>query len=65
MFDYTMGMTPEMVSKEAHLHINTVYALLKANKIPHVKLARRYIISRSEFSKWLAGYPPPPTTKKV
>jgi len=63
MVSETMGMTPEMISEETHLHINTVYALLKANKIPHIKLTRRYIISRSEFSKWLAGNPPAPTAK--
>lgn len=63
MVNETMGMTPEMISKETHLHINTVYALLKANKIPHIKLTRRYIISRSEFSRWLAGTLPAPTAK--
>jgi len=51
----TMGMTPEMVAAQAHKHINTIYRLLKENKLPHVKLSRSYLISRVEFEKWLAG----------
>ena len=51
----TMALTPEMVAVETHLHVNTVYRLLKTNQIPHVKLSRVYLISRVEFEKWLAG----------
>lgn len=51
----TMALTPEMVAAEAHKHVNTIYGLLKENKLPHVKLGRSYLISRIEFEKWLAG----------
>jgi excisionase family DNA binding protein len=52
----TMSLTPEMVAAETHLHVNTVYRLLKTNKLPHIKLSRVYLISRVEFEKWLAGH---------
>jgi excisionase family DNA binding protein len=51
----SMALTPEQIAAETSLHVNTVYALLKKNEIPHVKLCRRYLVSRVEFEKWLAG----------
>jgi excisionase family DNA binding protein len=51
----TMALTPEQIAAETTLHINTVYRLIKEGKLPHIKLARRYLISRVEFEKWLAG----------
>lgn len=54
-----MALTPEMVSEQTHLHINTVYSLIKSGRIPHIKLSRRYLVSAKELEKWLAGNPPP------
>ena len=51
----TMAMTPEQVDADAGLHINTIYKLIRENKLPHIKLTRRYLISRTEYEKWLAG----------
>jgi excisionase family DNA binding protein len=55
-----MALTPEQIAAETSLHVNTVYQLLKKGKLPHVKLSRRYLISRVEFEKWLAGNNRPP-----
>ena len=51
----TMAMTPEQVAADTGLHINTIYRLIKEDKLPHIKLTRRYLISRIEYEKWLAG----------
>jgi excisionase family DNA binding protein len=51
----SMAMTPASISADTGLHINTIYRLLKENKIPHVKLSRAYLISRAEYAKWLSG----------
>jgi excisionase family DNA binding protein len=51
----TMALTPEWISKDTHLHINTIYQLIKDGKLPHIKLGRRYLISRVEYEKWLSG----------
>ena len=51
----TMAMSVEQVSRETGLHPNTVYRLIKTGQMPHIKLARRYLISRVEFEKWLSG----------
>jgi excisionase family DNA binding protein len=51
----TMALTPEQASEQLHCHINTIYALLKNGRLPHIKLSRRYLISRIELEKWLAG----------
>jgi len=51
----TMAMTPASISADTGLHINTIYRLLKENKIPHVKLSRAYLISRKEYENWLSG----------
>ena len=56
----TMALTPEMVAAETHKHVNTIYRLMKEGKLPHIKLARCYLISRVEFEKWLAGNGNPP-----
>lgn len=55
MENLTMALTPEEVAAQTSLHVNTVYRLMKEGKLPHIKLARRYLISRVEFEKWLAG----------
>lgn len=51
----TMALTPEQVAEQTHLHINTVYTLIKNGRLPHVKLSRRYLVSAKELEKWLAG----------
>ena len=51
----SMALTPEQIADETSLHVNTIYSLLKKGEIPHVKLSRRYLVSRIEFEKWLAG----------
>ena len=61
----TMALTPEMVAAESHKHVNTIYGLLKENKLPHVKLGRSYLISRIEFEKWLAGQSNQPPTART
>lgn len=53
----TMALTPEQFAKETSLHINTIYKLLKDGKLPHIKLARRYLISRIQAEAWLSGNP--------
>ena len=55
----TMALTPEQVSEQTHLHINTVYNLIKSGRLPHVKLSRRYLVSAKELEKWLAGQSQP------
>jgi len=51
----TMALTPEQCAAETSLHVNTIYRLIKEGSLPHIKLARRYLISRVEFEKWLSG----------
>jgi len=51
----TMALTPEWIAADTSLHINTIYQLIKDGKLPHIKLGRRYLISRIEYEKWLAG----------
>jgi len=46
---------PEDIAQETGLGLNLVYRLLRAGKIPHVKAGDRYLISRENFEKWLAG----------
>ena len=55
MENKSMAMTPEQISVETNLHINTVYFYLKTGRIPNVKLARRYLVSRLQFENFLAG----------
>jgi excisionase family DNA binding protein len=55
MENITMALTPEQIAAETSLHVNTIYRLMKEGKLQHIKLARRYLISRVEFEKWLAG----------
>jgi len=56
----TMALTPEQFAEETSLHINTIYKLLKKEGgLPHIKLARRYLISRIEAESWLRGNRPP------
>lgn len=50
-----MGMSVEQVAEQTGLHPNTIYRLIKTGQLPHIKLCRKYIISRAEFEKWLAG----------
>ena len=54
----TMALTPEQCAAETSLHVNTIYRLIKEGSLPHIKLARRYLISRVEFEKWLSGNQP-------
>jgi excisionase family DNA binding protein len=54
----TMALTPEQFAEETSLHINTIYKLLKDGKLPHIKLARRYLISRIQAEAWLSGNQP-------
>lgn len=51
----TMALTPEQIAADTSLHINTIYQLIKDGKLPHIKLGRRYLISRAEYEKWLSG----------
>ena len=60
MENQSMAMTPEQIATETSLHINTIYTYIKSGKIPHIKLARRYLVSRTEFEKWLSGQSTPP-----
>jgi len=56
----TMALTPEQIAADTSLHINTIYQLIKDGKLPHIKLGRRYLISRAEYEKWLSGQPTQP-----
>ena len=58
----TMALTPEQIAADTSLHVNTIYQLIKDGKLPHIKLGRRYLISRVEYEKWLAGQPTQPPT---
>ena len=58
MINQSMAMTPEQIAAETSLHINTVYSYIKSGRIPHVKLSRRYLVSRVEFEKFLSGNQP-------
>lgn len=51
----TLALTPELAAKQLHCCVHTVYTLIKENRIPYVKLSRRYLISSAELAKWLAG----------
>ena len=51
----SMALTPEQIATDTSLHINTIYQLIKDGKLPHIKLGRRYLISRAEYEKWLSG----------
>ena len=55
-----LALTPEEIAATTGLHINTVYQYIKTGVIPSVKLTRRYLVSRIEFEKWLAGNGNPP-----
>lgn len=50
-----MALTPEMVAAECHKSPATIYKLIKENRLPHVRLGRTYLISRTQFEKFLAG----------
>lgn len=57
-----MALTPEMVAAECHKSTATIYRLIKENRLPHIKLGRSYLISRTQFEKWLAGQSNQPPT---
>jgi len=65
MSNLTMALTPEQIAAETSLHINTVYTYIKSGKIPSVKLSRRYLVSRAEFEKFLAGQSSQSTTDEL
>jgi len=52
---------PEDIAKATGLGLNLVYRLLRAGEIPHVKAGDRYLVSRGNFEKWLAGQSQVPT----
>lgn len=46
---------PEDIAKETGLGLNLIYRLLRAGDISHVKAGDRYLVSRPNYEKWLAG----------
>jgi excisionase family DNA binding protein len=46
-------LTPIEVAKKLGCCRKTIYSMLKANEIPHVKIGDMYMIPVSAFEKWL------------
>ncbi len=50
-----MALSPEETAQVLGLHVNSVRALIHNGKLPAIKLGRKFLISRQELQKWLAG----------
>lgn len=53
--DERLTMTVKECSAALSLSENTIYALLRAGKIPCIRLNRRLIIPRKRFERFLDG----------
>ena len=48
-----MAFTVDEVAESLGLHPNTVYKLVSENKLSHVKLGRKILISKTSLDEWL------------
>jgi len=48
-----MAFTVDEVAESLHLHPNTVYKLVIENKLSHVKIGRKILISKASIEAWL------------
>ena len=46
-------LTPQQIAQELQLNILTVYAYIRHNKLPAIRLGRTYRISRQDFNNFL------------
>ncbi len=53
--DDRRAYTPEEVARMLGLHLNSVYAMLKAGDIPAVRVGRKWLISKRRFDAWFDG----------
>lgn len=51
-------ITVKEIAKYLRLSLPTVYRLVNAGTIPHVKIGCRYIIPRDAFLSWVASNAP-------
>lgn len=51
-------ITVKEIAKYLRLSLPTVYRLINAGTIPHVKIGCRYIIPRDTFLSWVASNAP-------
>jgi excisionase family DNA binding protein len=58
---------PEDIAQATGLGLNLIYRLLRANKICHVKAGDRYLVSLTNYERWLsgAGQAPADTSNKT
>jgi excisionase family DNA binding protein len=61
----TQGATysPDELARVLGVARNTVYANLRAGKIPHVKMGRRFVIPRAAVDAWFAAVGQQPTAR--
>lgn len=50
-----MFLTVPEVARILRMSDGNVYTMVKQNRIPNVKIGRRYVIPRKQFDKWLSG----------
>jgi excisionase family DNA binding protein len=57
-----LAYSPEETAQATGLHVNTIYTLLRSGKMPAIRLKRKFLISKVELEKWLAGNQTPTGT---
>lgn len=48
-------MMPKEVAKYLHIHLTTLYRMMKRGEIPALKLGGHYRFKRDEIEKWVAA----------
>ena len=57
----TLALTAAQASHELQISVNTLYRWVQDGKIPAIRVGtRKYLFSRRELEKLLAGNPPAP-----
>ncbi|MGO9602130.1 MAG: helix-turn-helix domain-containing protein [Candidatus Binataceae bacterium] len=47
-------MTAKEVAEYLHVHLTTLYKLIRKDALPHFKIASEYRFNRQEIEKWMA-----------
>lgn len=50
-----MFLTVPEVAQILRMSDGNVYTMVKQNRIPNLKIGRRYVIPRKQFNLWLSG----------
>jgi excisionase family DNA binding protein len=48
-------LTCREIAFESGLGLQTVYKAIRRGELPHIKIGKRQIVSRSNYQIWLAG----------